>query len=541
MKHLFLFLLLSSLFIDNLNAQNSICQPQIFKDFNPGLFLRSNGLVFFSRDFSAPGIGVYSELWRSDGTYGSGTFKINTAPSPSGYYSFGVSFNGFTYFSTLSPVQLWRTDGTDAGTTLVKEIPDVNKIFELTATNNQLFFLVEGSNTINKLWKTDGTTNGTELVLDIDPTNSSSFEPIRMCALSNEVFFNAGSQSHGVEIWKSNGTAAGTQPVKEIGLGPQDGTSIITNNFMGVLNGNVYFYGGAINSGQQGLWQTDGTSQGTSFVKAIGSFSKSKQIGNLLYFLAYDEGAMNGGSLYGEELWVTDGTASGTYMVKDIRPGTENSFSSNSNIYDFNGKALFAINDGTHGIEPWISDGTEAGTLMIKDINPNQSSSITNLEFSEAINGYAYFSANDAIHGMEMWLTDGTFQGTFLVSDIVPGIDGSGPSRFKGLNNYLLFTALAQGAIHGSIWSCGNLAGTSDVQKQEFEIYPNPSSGILHIDNTPKGCRIKLINTLGQVLVNLESADDNTSLDVSRFANGLYTIILEADGAIVTRKIVVEK
>jgi hypothetical protein len=78
MKHLLLFLclFLSSLFIDNLNAQNSICQPQIFKDFNPGYFLRSNGLIFFSRDFSAPGIGVYSELWRSDGTYGSGTFKI---------------------------------------------------------------------------------------------------------------------------------------------------------------------------------------------------------------------------------------------------------------------------------------------------------------------------------------------------------------------------------------------------------------------------------------------------------------------------------
>lgn len=540
MRHIYLFLILAVPFFNNLYAQNLICQPHIFKDYNPGLFLRSNGLIFFSKDFAAPGIGAYSELWRSDGTYGSGTFKINTAPSPNSYYSFGVSFNGFTYFSTLSPVQLWRTDGTDAGTSMVKEISDANKILELTATNNQLFFLVEGSNTINKLWKTDGTTNGTELVHDIDPTNSSSFEPIRMCALNNEVFFNAGSQSHGVEIWKSNGTAAGTQLVKEIGLGQQDGTSIITNNFMGVLNGKVYFYGGVTNSGQQGLWQTDGTAQGTTFVKGMGNISKLYHIGNLLYFFAYDEGAILGNSIFGQELWVSDGTTSGTNMVKDILPGTGISFPEYSNIYNFHGKALFGINDGTHGIEPWISDGTEAGTFILQDIMPEQSSN-TNFVFSEVINGYAYFSADDAIHGMEMWVTDGTSQGTFLVSDIVPGIDGSGPSRFNVLNNYLLFTAFAQGAIHGSIWSCGNLAGTSDVQKQEFEIYPNPSSGILHINNTPQGSRIKLINTLGQVLVNMDSMDDQTTLDVSRFANGLYTIMLESDGSLVSRKVLIEK
>ncbi len=84
-------------------------------------------------------------------------------------------------------------------------------------------------------------------------------------------------------------------------------------------------------------------------------------------------------------------------------------------------------------------------------------------------------------------------------------------------------------------------SGISELTLDGFEIYPNPSNGILHISNAPQGSRIKLINTLGQVLVNMKSADDNTTLDVSRFANGLYTIILEADGIIVTRKMVIEK
>lgn len=73
-----------------------------------------------------------------------------------------------------------------------------------------------------------------------------------------------------------------------------------------------------------------------------------------------------------------------------------------------------------------------------------------------------------------------------------------------------------------------------------IEIYPNPSSGILHISNITQGSRIKLINALGQVLVNMAATDAQTMLDVSRFAKGLYTIILEDDGAIITRKILLE-
>jgi ELWxxDGT repeat protein len=332
MKHILHLVFLASIFFSKLNGQNSICQPYLFKNVEPLFLSNSNGNMFFALT------GTDAGLWRSDGTL-SGTVKINTAPTNVDFSN--VAYNGFTYFTKLSPVQLWKTDGTDAGTTMVKEISNANRIRELTATNNKLFFLVEGTNNINKLWKTDGTSNGTSLVLDIDPTNSFSLDPIRMCALNENVFFNAGNQSNGVEIWKSDGTAAGTQIVKEIGPGSQDGTSHLVNSFMGELNGKVYFFGGLTNSGQKGLWQTDGTEQGTNFVKAIGSISKPYHIGNLLYFFAYDEGAVNGSSLYGEELWVTDGTASGTSMVKDIRPGNSGSSTANFSIKGLGSKIVF--------------------------------------------------------------------------------------------------------------------------------------------------------------------------------------------------------
>ena len=84
-------------------------------------------------------------------------------------------------------------------------------------------------------------------------------------------------------------------------------------------------------------------------------------------------------------------------------------------------------------------------------------------------------------------------------------------------------------------------SGISEPTLDGFEIYPNPSSGILHINYTPQGSRIKLINTIGQVLVNMDSDAAQTTLDLSRFSNGLYTIMLESDGSLVSRKVLIEK
>jgi hypothetical protein len=83
--------------------------------------------------------------------------------------------------------------------------------------------------------------------------------------------------------------------------------------------------------------------------------------------------------------------------------------------------------------------------------------------------------------------------------------------------------------------------GLSTNTLNGIEIYPNPNKGIFYLNNTPQGSRIKLINSLGQELMNMATADTQTTLDLSHFATGIYTIILEADGGMVTRKLVLEK
>jgi ELWxxDGT repeat protein len=70
-----------------------------------------------------------------------------------------------------------------------------------------------------ELWSTDGTESGTSLVFDIDPGPPSG-RPRELVRSGNRVFFNARHPISGVELWVSDGTANGTRQVKDINQQP---------------------------------------------------------------------------------------------------------------------------------------------------------------------------------------------------------------------------------------------------------------------------------------------------------------------------------
>jgi ELWxxDGT repeat protein len=65
-------------------------------------------------------------------------------------------------------------------------------------------------------------------------------------------------------------------------------------------------------------------------------------------------------------LWQSDGTSAGTTLVKDIRSGSGGS--NPISLTNVNGTLFFQANDGVNGVELWQSDGTSAGTTLVKDI-----------------------------------------------------------------------------------------------------------------------------------------------------------------------------
>src|SRR2546429_219432 len=105
--------------------------------------------------------------------------------------------------------------------TLVKDINpgSEDSLFDLRGTNvaGALFFSACDGTHGCELWKSDGTAAGTKLVKDIYPGDGSydphSSGPYELTDVAGELFFTASDATHGRELWKSDGTAAGTRLV----------------------------------------------------------------------------------------------------------------------------------------------------------------------------------------------------------------------------------------------------------------------------------------------------------------------------------------
>src|SRR5437773_1344482 len=79
---------------------------------------------------------------------------------------------------------------------------------------NTLFFLSDGMDKDGTLWKTDGTTAGTSVVKDFSATNGGVVVPSSMTVASNRLFFVVQNQAQGFsQLWRSDGTPGGTTEI----------------------------------------------------------------------------------------------------------------------------------------------------------------------------------------------------------------------------------------------------------------------------------------------------------------------------------------
>src|SRR5262249_47015812 len=125
----------------------------------------------------------------------------------------------FTADDGVNGVELWKTDGTPAGTVMVKDLnPGGNAFpFELTALGNVLIFGCDGP-AGQEIWRSDGTNAGTFMLRDIRPGSIGS-DPRYLTAWRNLVLFICDDGVVGDELWKTDGTTAGTVRVRDINPG----------------------------------------------------------------------------------------------------------------------------------------------------------------------------------------------------------------------------------------------------------------------------------------------------------------------------------
>jgi len=351
------------------------------------------GLAFFVQLIEGP----YDwQLWRTDGS-GAGTVHLASfgyEPSTAGSL---VAHAGKLVFAVKSAdrVELWTSDGTVPGTRLIVDLgTEVRELSALTSTGPDLYFVASATEngTRSQVWRSDGTPGGTRPVTNFtDPYPFSTASP-RFTRLGDTVYFLVRGA-----LWRTKGTLASTALVPPPATDGA-GTSI---EGLAAFHGNLYFfaYRGPDYGLRRGLWRSDGTTAGTTFL-AEGAPVRFPTVdaialvaGDAALYYAADDGE------HGEELWVSDGTAAGTRMVRDILPGGTSSLPGSLTLVG--GRLFFSASDGEHGFELWESDGSAGGTRMVQDIAPGSQSS-SPLELVAA-GGSLFFSADDGVWGRELW------------------------------------------------------------------------------------------------------------------------------------------
>lgn len=189
-------------------ASTALAQPQLLKDINPGaptatggsfpnaLTQISNNLIYFAATDAVNG----TELWRTDGTPAGTTIIADFNPGIAAgpieigvgggvlvpYLKFAVTSGNRLFFFGQSPsfgYELCITDGTALGTTLVRDIA-AGASFGITGGPNGVLF-------------------GTNL-RELD---------VALVTINNLGYVGATNLIDGSELWVSDGTFAGTQPV----------------------------------------------------------------------------------------------------------------------------------------------------------------------------------------------------------------------------------------------------------------------------------------------------------------------------------------
>jgi len=448
----------------NTTTGNSI--PQNLIPYGPYSFAVMSNVSYFSADDGIHG----TELWGSDGT-AAGTYLVKDInPGSGGSDPNGITAaNGllFFYAQTLDTgVEPWVSDGTESGTHLLMDIyagQNYSLPNQFVNAGGSVFFVTSLFGYNHQLWKTDGTEAGTSLVKDLQEAGIG-YNILELTAVNDIVYFIAYTWAPGFQLFRSDGTDAGTYMVKQIGSYLYDYTAPM---HLTAYNGQLYF---SVDDGTGGrrLWVSDGTEAGTNYApgfndvfihqeeQSIYSNEPFSILNNVLYISGFTYA--QGSGLYKYDA----SNADGIVLVKDITPVSDNTLIPPPYMEVVNNMMYFKVNtyiDGLPHDELWSTDGAAANTLPVKVfVNGEGLFSFYNS------NGVFFFSKFDYVSGQELWKSNGTDAGTVIVKDIIQGTNGSSPENFTFCNGKLLFRA-TDNDYGMELWSTdGTGPGTSLVK-----------------------------------------------------------------------------
>ena len=283
-----------------------------------------------------------------------------------------IDLDGVLMFSTNYSYQaltLWKVNDRGLAEELKLIYPnDRHAVIDMQVALGSLYFITS----LNELWRSDGTAAGTAKVADTDGIPYSSYDrgQNNMTEFNGKLFFTI-STYYGTEsnqLWRSDGTVAGTVQLKKLSA---------EQNFdaFGIINDQLVFIRAKRESynspGFTQISAIDGVTGEISLIKHFpyayqrAGYLADKLIVSMISYDNYDQWYT----------WVSDGTNQGTEEIStDLAIDRYKYFS-----YTRSGDELYfpglLQSGGNDEVELWKTDGTKSGTIRVKDIAYQQNSS----------------------------------------------------------------------------------------------------------------------------------------------------------------------
>jgi ELWxxDGT repeat protein len=385
---------------------------------------------------------VGEEPWVSDGTRAGTRLLTNAAPD----HTLGsdpaalAEAGGRLFFTAMEGERatIWSSDATEAGTLRVPGRMEWAAGMRGVGSGNLYYFSIPGP-LGRELWRTDGTAAGTFLLAHLADQGSV------LLPLRGGLLFQGLDLRHGTEPWFTDGTVAGTHMVADLIPGPEG--SFAYGGGAAVAGGFAYFNN----------WRTDGTAAGTRQLDSERSSYGFTRLGDAVFFFSstsypeeraqlwksdlatghterlflFDGRApeklwSTGGLLFfvlDGRVWRSDGTASGTRSVAGL--DAEDGLVCGRDYAAGNGLFFWHSRNAL-----WRSDGTEAGTIRLATFRDHCQP--RELYFAA---GRLFFAAG------ELWASDGTVAGTGFLYDVNGTDETSRPGSFLAVGDTLYFAA----------------------------------------------------------------------------------------------------
>ncbi|MBS0377450.1 MAG: cadherin-like domain-containing protein [Proteobacteria bacterium] len=316
------------------------------------------------------------DLWATDGTV-AGTVMIDSNEGfptfhlqPSAFEPFGQSVALLTDTENQG-VQLSTVDTATNALTILGTSPPASYGSTIAAMDGFILYLSGSPNSGQQLWRSDGTLAGTSMVagLGTGVQFSQLGQDIVMTRVGNHAVFQAENTQIGPQLWGSDGTAQGTVPLIATPLPAASGA---VQPLLGVAGTHGYY--AVYNGTDFRVVVTDGTVAGTHVLTAAGPI---------------DENSLPGDSDGGSQVVAGDDTLAFLYIYHFDAAGNSKhlyAYSPQTNtlthlqdngvpdvagepMLAYGGRLYFRGGDPVHSDNPWVSDGTVAGTHILVNLS----------------------------------------------------------------------------------------------------------------------------------------------------------------------------